>query len=152
MKRRKPEIAKEVERTMSLMDKTEKRKAPDDFYKKVNYRLHKRIEEERQKKNGLMKVLKPAAVTAITLLNLFSAYLLLSNQDYDETRYQELNTLNEELNLSSTDSDTNVVVTGLVCGQLADSPIKTAKPINPIQFVEDIANPIAIILNIMDPI
>ena len=105
MEKRKMDIAREVEKTMDLMENAEKLKASDDFFKKVNFRLHDQLEAERTRSGKIIAALKPAALVTITLLNLFSAYLVLSSTDFDESRYEDLNTLTEEMNLSSSDTD-----------------------------------------------
>ena len=106
MKNKNNKIQNEVNQTMKLFDEVERLKAGDDFYKKINYHLHARLEEERLQKRGLRGLLKPAALTAITLLNVFSAYLVLSDQQqYEVDRSQQLTSFSEEYHLTSTDSD-----------------------------------------------
>ena len=106
MKNKNNEIQNEVNQTMKLFDEAEKLKAGDDFYKNVNYRLHARLEEERLHKRGLRGFLKPAALTAITLLNVFTAYLVLSDQQqFENPRSQQLASFSEEYHLTSTNSD-----------------------------------------------
>ena len=79
MDKRKP-VREEVEKTMSLLDRMENLEAGPYFYTRVEARLRSKEIEEKTKHPGIfvVRVLKPALLVLLLLVNLFSAVFFLS--------------------------------------------------------------------------
>ena len=73
-------VREEVEKTMSLLDRMENLEAGPYFYTRVEAILRGREKEEKMKQPGIfgVKVLKPAFLALLLLVNLVSAVFFLT--------------------------------------------------------------------------
>ncbi len=72
-------VQEEVEKTMSLLDRVENLEAGPYFYTRVEARLRQIEREEKTKQPGIfgVRVLKPALLVLLLIVNLFSAVFFL---------------------------------------------------------------------------
>jgi len=101
---RKRKIEEEIARTLEEFDRVERLPEDPYFYTRLQTRLRERLTE----KTGFFKLLRPAIVTALLLLNIVTAFFYLSADTSVQTtdsRQQMVLLLSKELGMEQSENN-----------------------------------------------
>ena len=101
---RKKKIEEEIARTLEEFDRVERLPEDPYFYTRLQARLRERFTE----KTGFFKLLRPAIVTALLLLNIVTAFFYLSTDTSSQTtdsRQQTVLLISKELGIEQSENN-----------------------------------------------